>query len=122
MTTFNKLEDNPGNFFDSELVAFSKGAPEVILASCTKIFLNGEMKALIPEQKQEISEQVKELADQALRVMALSFRPLEEDFSPENVSSGEIPAENVEEDMVFSGLIWHERPSQRRSKSCNQNL
>ena len=116
MTTFNKLEDNPGSFLNSELVTFSKGAPEVILASCTKIFQNGEMKALTPEQAREISEQVKELANQALRVMAISFRPLEEGFSPEKVSFGEIPAEKIEEDMVFSGLIGMRDPPREEVK------
>nr|WP_269850311.1 HAD family hydrolase [Methanosarcina horonobensis] len=118
MTTFNKLEDGLDSFLDSELVAFSKGAPEVILGSCTKIFLNGEVKALTPEQKQEISEIVKELADQALRVMAFSFRPLEEGFSPDKVSSGEIPAEKVEEDMVFSGLVGMRDPPREEVKAA----
>lgn len=118
MTTFNKLEDGPGDFLDSELVAFSKGAPEVILGSCTKILLNGEIKDLTPEQRQEISEQVKELANQALRVMALSFRPFDEGFSPEKVSSGEIPAEKVEEDMVFSGLIGMRDPPREEAKAA----
>ena len=118
MTTFNKLEDNPGNFLNSELVTFSKGAPEVILASCTKIFQNGEMKALTPEQAQEISEQVKELANQALRVMALSFHPLEESFSPEKVSFREIPVEKIEEDMVFSGLIGMRDPPREEVKTA----
>lgn len=90
MTTFNKLDDFPGgDVLDSELVAFSKGgAPEVILGSCTKIFLDGEIKTLTHGQKQEILEEVKELADQALRVMAFSFRPFEEGFSPEKSLPG----------------------------------
>jgi Ca2+-transporting ATPase len=99
-------------------VAFSKGAPEVILGSCTKILLNGEIKDLTPEQKQEISEQVKELANQALRVMALSFRSFDEGFSPEKVSSGEIPAEKVEGDMVFSGLIGMRDPPREEAKAA----
>ncbi|WP_052722542.1 MULTISPECIES: cation-translocating P-type ATPase [unclassified Methanosarcina] len=118
MTTFNKLGDSPGSFLNSELAAFSKGAPEVILGSCTKIFLDGEIKALTPEQKQEISEQVRELADQALRVMSLSFRPHEKGFSFEKVSSGEIPAEKIEEDMVFSGLIGMRDPPREEAKAA----
>lgn len=118
MTTLNKLEDGPGSFLDSKLVAFSKGAPEVILASCTRIFLEGEIRALTPEQKQAISGQVKDLADQALRVMAFSFRPLEEGFSPEKLSSGETPAEKVEEDMVFSGLAGMRDPPREEVKAA----
>ncbi|AKB38565.1 Cation-transporting ATPase, E1-E2 family [Methanosarcina siciliae C2J] len=116
MTTFNRLGDGPGSFLDSELVAFSKGAPEVILASCTKILLDGEIKILTKEQIQELSEQVKEFADQTLRVMALSFRLFEEGFSPEKVSSGEIPAEEIEKDMVFSGLMGMRDPPREEVK------
>lgn len=118
MTTFNKLDDFPGDVLDSELVAFSKGAPEVILGSCKKIFLDGEIKTLTHEQKQEISEQVKELADQALRVMAFSFRPFEEGFSPEKISSGKIPVERAEEDMVFSGLTGMRDPPREEVKAA----
>jgi Ca2+-transporting ATPase len=118
MTTFNKLDDFPGDVLDSELVAFSKGAPEVILGSCTKIFLDGEIKTLTHGQKQEILEEVKELADQALRVMAFSFRPFEEGFSPEKISSGKIPVERAEEDMVFSGLTGMRDPPREEVKAA----
>ena len=118
MTTFNKLDDFPGDVLDSELVAFSKGAPEVILGSCTKIFLDGEIKTLTQGQKQEILEEVKELADQALRVMAFSFRPFEEGFSPEKISSGKIPVERAEEDMVFSGLTGMRDPPREEVKAA----
>ncbi|MDM7917879.1 MAG: HAD-IC family P-type ATPase, partial [Methanosarcina sp.] len=118
MTTFNRLENGPDSFLDSKLVAFSKGAPEVILGSCTKIFIDGEMKDFTPEKKQEIFEQVKELADQALRVMAFSFRPFEESFPPEKVSSGKVSAEIVEEDMVFSGLTGMRDPPREEVKAA----
>jgi Ca2+-transporting ATPase len=118
MTTFNRLENGQDSFLDSELVAFSKGAPEVILGSCTEIFLDGEIKALTHELKQEISDQVKELADQTLRVMAFSFRPFENGFSPENVSFGGIPAEIVEGGMVFSGLTGMRDPPREEVKAA----
>jgi len=118
MTTFHKFENGPGGFLNSELAAFSKGAPEVILGSCTRIFLDGEIRALTPEQKEEILEQVKVLADQALRVMAFSFRLLEKDFSPEKVSSGEIPVEDIEMDMVFSGLTGMRDPPREEVKAA----
>src|SRR5690606_14476823 len=97
MATLNRVEANSVSFPVNGLVAFSKGAPEVILESCTKIFHDGEIKALSPEVKQLISGKIREMADQALRVMAFSFRPLAEDISPEKVSSGERTAEEIEE-------------------------
>src|SRR5690606_10551897 len=110
MTTLNKMEADSDSFPVKGLVAFSKGAPEVILGSCTKVFLDGEIKALTPEVKQLISGKVREMADQALRVMAFSFRSLAEDISPEKVSSGEHTAEEIEADMVFSGLMGMRDP------------
>lgn len=120
MTTLNKVEPDSGSFPVKGLVAFSKGAPEVILSSCTKIFLDGEIKDLSPEEKQLISGKVREMADQALRVMAFSFRPLAEDTSPEKVSSGERTAEEVEADMVFSGLMGMRDPPREEVKVAIQ--
>ena len=118
MTTFNKLEASSGSFPFKGLIAFSKGAPEVILSSCTKIFLEGEIRPLSPEVKQLIAGKVREMADQALRVIALSFRILDEDPSAERVSSGEHSAE--EEDMVFSGLMGMRDPPREEVKVAIQ--
>lgn len=116
MTTFNKLDAGSDLFPDGGLVAFSKGAPEVILSSCTKILLEGEMRPLSPELRHEIPEQVREMADQALRVMALSFLPLNEENSPENLSSGKFTADEIEKDMIFSGLTGMRDPPREEVK------
>ncbi|MDD4521414.1 MAG: cation-translocating P-type ATPase [Methanosarcina sp.] len=120
MTTFNKLEADSGTFPVNGLIAFSKGAPEVILGSCTKIFLDGEIKALSPELKQLIACEVRKMADQALRVMALSFRLLDEDISPGIISFGEFSAEEIENDMVFSGLMGMRDPPREEVKVAIQ--
>lgn len=120
MTTFNKLEIESESFPVKGLIAFSKGAPEVILGSCTKIFLDGEIKALSPEIKKLIAEKVREMADQALRVMALSFQPLDEDMFLEKTSSGEIPSEEIEKDMAFSGLMGMRDPPREEVKIAIQ--
>ncbi len=120
MTTFNKLEADSGSLPVKGLTAFSKGAPEVILGSCTKIFLDGEIKSLSPEMKQLIEEKVKEMADQALRIMALSFRLLDEELYIEKASSEELSSERIEEDMVFSGLMGMRDPPREEVKVAIQ--
>nr|WP_269746781.1 calcium-translocating P-type ATPase, SERCA-type [Methanosarcina vacuolata] len=120
MTTFNKLEADSGSLPVKGLTAFSKGAPEVILGSCTKIFLDGEIKSLSSEMKQLIEGKIKEMADQALRVMALSFRLLDEELDIEKSSSKDPPSERIEEDMVFSGLMGMRDPPREEVKVAIQ--
>lgn len=98
MTTLNTSEDG--------LYAHAKGAPEVILASCTKIFLEGHEEDLTPERKQEILNIVNDLANQTLRVMGFAYRKVPEDILPEE----------TEKDMVFSGLMGMRDPPREEVK------
>jgi len=98
MTTLNSSEDG--------LYAYSKGAPEVILASCTKIFLGGHEEELTPERKQEILNVVNDLANQTLRVMGFAYRKVPED----------ILSEEAEKEMVFSGLMGMRDPPREEVK------
>ncbi|MCC4765662.1 calcium-transporting P-type ATPase, PMR1-type [Methanosarcina sp. DH1] len=98
MTTLNSSEDG--------LYAYSKGAPEVILASCTKIFLGGHEEELTPERKQEILNVVNDLANQTLRVMGFAYRKVPEDILPEE----------AEKEMVFSGLMSMRDPPREEVK------
>ncbi len=120
MTTINKINNSSGDFPGEGIIAFSKGAPEVIFDSCTKVLLDGEIRPLTPELREEIPKQVRNMADQALRVMAFSFRPLGEKIFPEQISSGEQTAEKFEEDMVFSGLVGMRDPPREEVKAAIQ--
>lgn len=92
MTTLNISEDS--------IYANSKGAPEVILASCTKIFLGEQEEQLTPEIRQNILGTVNEMANLSLRVMGFSYRKFTEDINPEE----------AERDMVFAGLMGMRDP------------
>ncbi|AKB81017.1 Cation-transporting ATPase, E1-E2 family [Methanosarcina barkeri 3] len=98
MTTLNTSEDG--------LYAHAKGAPEVILAACTKIFLEGHEEELTPERKQEILGIVNDLANKTLRVMGFAYRKVPEDILPEE----------AEKDMVFSGLMGMRDPPREEVK------
>ena len=98
MTTLNSSEDG--------LYAYSKGAPEVILASCTKIFLGGQEEELTPEIRQEILNIVNDLANQTLRVMGFAYRKVPEDILPEE----------AEKEMVFAGLMGMRDPPREEVK------
>lgn len=84
----------------SGLVLFSKGAPEVILARCGRITLDGVAQTLTPELKQEISKAQEKMADEGFRVLALAYRLI-----PESCEETDL-----ERDLVFSGLVGLEDP------------
>jgi Ca2+-transporting ATPase len=98
MTTLNTSEDG--------IYAYSKGAPEVILASCTKIFFRGQEEQLTPEMRQEVLDALHEMANQSLRVMGFAYRKLTEN----------IHAEEAEKEMVFTGLTGMRDPPREEVK------
>ncbi|MCO5382292.1 MAG: cation-transporting P-type ATPase [Methanosarcina barkeri] len=98
MTTLNNSKDG--------LYAYSKGAPEVILASCTKIFLGGHEEQLTPEIRQEILDTLHDMANQTLRVMGFAYRKVAENTLPEE----------AEKEMVFAGLMGMRDPPREEVK------
>ena len=98
MTTLNISEEG--------LYAYSKGAPEVILASCTRISLGEHEEELTPEIRKNILDIVNEMANQSLRVMGFSYRKLEKEIDPEE----------AENDMVFAGLMGMRDPPREEVK------
>lgn len=90
MSTVNRLEN--GGFR-----VYTKGAPDVLLARCSRIEQEGAVKPLDQQDKQRITEANKTLADQALRVLAFAYRDVSEIPSP-------LTTETVENDLVFAGL------------------
>ena len=80
------------------VIAFVKGAPDVILDLCGDRLVGGQAVGLSGEQRREILEQNHDMASKALRVLAVAYRPLPE--VPANASP-----ETVEKDLVFVGLL-----------------
>jgi len=82
---------------EESLTAFSKGAPEVLLSLCTRIYENGTVRPLEENERESILEVAAGFAENALRVLAFAYRDLDH----------EIPdweSEEVEMDLVFVGL------------------
>ncbi len=82
---------------DERLAAFSKGAPEILLSLCSRIYENGAVRPLEENERESILEVAAGFADKALRILAFAYRDLDH----------EIPdwdAEEVEKDLVFVGL------------------
>ena len=82
---------------DGEFEQYTKGAPDVVLGLCTKIYDGEQVVDMTPERREQIVAANKAMADQALRVLALASRTYSE--KPSDCS-----AEALEHDLVFCGL------------------
>ena len=80
------------------VIAFVKGAPDVILDLCGQRLESGQAVGLAQDMRQAILEQNSDMASNALRVLAVAYRPLQE--VPASVTP-----ETVEKDLVFVGLL-----------------
>lgn len=90
MTTIHKL----GNKYR----IITKGAPDILLNKCTKIYRNENVSSLAQAEISKIKNDNLNMANKALRVIAVSF--LDVDILPEKIDS-----ETIEKDLVFVGLI-----------------
>ncbi|HEX5048833.1 MAG TPA: cation-translocating P-type ATPase [Gammaproteobacteria bacterium] len=85
---------------ESLLLAFTKGAPDVLLARCTMIEVGDDREPLTEERREEIRRSNEALAGQALRTLGVAMRLLpRESFDRDDVG------EDIEHDLVFLGLI-----------------
>ncbi|MBN2127455.1 MAG: cation-transporting P-type ATPase [Candidatus Diapherotrites archaeon] len=87
MSVVVKQGDSKTDFF-----VFSKGAPEILIESCTKFYENGKIVSLTSKKKKEILQQNKEFASKTLRVLGFAFK---ETHSKEK---------DLEENLVWIGL------------------
>jgi len=84
MTTLHATPDGP--------VAYAKGAPEVILASCTRQLTASGEAPLDGEAREALVAAARDLAGEALRVLAVARR-------------AQATRENAERDLTFLGLV-----------------
>ena len=89
--------------------AFMKGAPEVILARCSRIHTSEGTAPLSDAVRARMLEAVAMLANDALRVLALAARPLEH-----------FPAsdEEIEQDLTLLGLVGLQDPPRAEAREA----
>ena len=87
---------------DSKVMSYTKGAMDILLGRCTKIYLNGEVTEITEQHKEDINTAASEMARGALRVLALGYK---EDDDTAN-----------EENLTFVGLIGMIDPPRPEAK------
>jgi len=83
-----------------DVVAFTKGSPEAVLARCDRALTSGGERPVERTQTLELAER---MASEGLRVLAFACRVWREAPSSES-------AEEIERDLVFLGLVGLEDP------------
>jgi Ca2+-transporting ATPase len=100
---------------DRGLIAYTKGAPEEVLARCSRVRTRDGVKPLSPEDLARITEANAMMASNALRVIACAQRSLEP-----SARSGEAPidAAEIECDLVFLGLVAMQDPPRAEAREA----
>jgi Ca2+-transporting ATPase len=90
--------------------AYMKGAPEVVLEKCSKVWLDGKVSKLSSEDRAEILKVNEAMARQALRNLGFAYREL-----PEAVETCD---EKIEKDFVFLGIVGMIDPPREEVKEA----
>ncbi len=79
---------------DGKIVAFIKGAPDIMMRNASHVLLDGESKS-IENAKDKILNQNNEFARGALRVLGVAYKELEPGYD----------LNNIEKDYTYIGLV-----------------
>lgn len=101
MTTFHKSS--------SGILSITKGAPEIILRSCNRIAIDGQIRQLTPSLRRSIDKTALSYASEALRVLAVAYRDDIGNHLRSNKSS-------YENDMIFLGLAGFIDPPRKEAE------
>jgi len=99
---------------EGKLVAYVKGAPEVILERSTHVLKNGRAEKLGPRGGKAILETNEKMASDALRVLGVAYKKL-----PSN-NQASIDEDSVEKELVFIGLTGMIDPPREEAKEANR--
>lgn len=121
LTDYQRLQEVP---FDSERKLMStvnrngaqyfvavKGAPDQLLKRVTKIEQDGQITAISSQQKEAILEANQKMAKNALRVLGLAYKNIDQLYD-------EPTTDNVEQDLVFAGLVGMIDPERPEAKKA----
>ncbi len=104
MTTIHKIKDR--------YRIITKGALDVLLNRCNRIYINGDIRGITDSDKNIILSKNSNMANKALRVLAVAFADLE------NLPR-EINTKSIEKDLIFVRSNWHDRSPKRRCQRSN---
>ncbi|MGH9265699.1 MAG: cation-translocating P-type ATPase, partial [Acidimicrobiales bacterium] len=84
-------------YHDGQVDVVTKGAPDVLLARCTREQVEHGSRPLTDDRRRQILAKVDELAGDALRTLGVADRPMTE--PPQTIDDA------VERDLIFVGIV-----------------
>ena len=108
MTTIHSDADR-----QERLLVFTKGAPDVLLARCTREYVGEQTVALTRQRREQIFQINEDLAGQALRTLGVAARELKAGALPRGDMNDE-----VEQDLMFLGLIGMIDPPREEAREA----
>ncbi|MET0543463.1 MAG: cation-translocating P-type ATPase [Variovorax sp.] len=87
-----------------QVVLIAKGAPDVLLARCTRVRVGMDAVALDAAMRARIVADVDGMSDAALRTLAVAYRPLTS-LEGASASKSRESLEGLESDLVFVGTV-----------------
>jgi len=97
MTTIHSIQDSKKTV-RKKLVAYVKGAPDIVIRRCNRILVNGKIIKLNDKERKRILEINERFALEALRVLGFAFKEIDEKALKEKSEK------SIETDLVFIGL------------------
>ena len=110
------IEGKEFDLSDKKLIAFTKGAPEIILATCKYIDNNGKIERITKKTRSRINKSTKDMTQSALRVLAIGYRIIDDKELIEDRNN--LTENNVEKEFIFSGLIGIMDPPKKEAKEA----
>jgi Ca2+-transporting ATPase len=95
------------------LLVFTKGAPDVLLARCTRELVGEGDRALNDDRRRQILDTNDRLAGRALRTLGVAYRAL-----PAGAVTEEHVDEQVERELTFAGLVGMIDPPRPEAKEA----
>jgi Ca2+-transporting ATPase len=94
----------------NELMVFSSGAPENVLANSTKLLLKSEKVKLTDEERKEVASVISEMAKAGERLLAFGYR--------HTSSASKLEKEDWERNLVFVGVVGFIDPPRAEVKEA----
>ncbi|KAK2962314.1 ion-transporting P-type ATPase [Blattamonas nauphoetae] len=83
MTVIRELAENEMKNKDDRFRVYTKGASEIVSGLCNRMYVNGELKEITPQDREAIDNTIYQMASKGLRTIAIAYN----DTSPPPVAS-----------------------------------